>query len=91
MQRDWKIITNLRTLRALERAGFVTVCPQVPERHWTGAMVRSRWVQPGDKHPEHVGQRFKWRGKEYRLAYLDGCFKPFVARFEPGAQLPSFV
>lgn len=86
-----KVVTDLRTLRALERAGFITVCSQRPERHWTGAMVRSRWVQVGERLADNPWACFKRRGREYRLRYLDGCFHPFVTRDDIPARLPAFV
>lgn len=81
------MVTNPRTLRAMQRAGWIE-WPDVVERHWTGQRVRSRWVREGPK-LETWWQTFRYRGHEYRLRYVDGCFHPFV--FRADAQPPSFV
>ena len=81
------MVTNPRTLRAMQKQGLI-VWPDVVERHWTGHQIRSRWVQPGPKLANWY-DTFRYRGKEYRLHYVDGCFHPFV--FRTDAQRPAFV
>lgn len=81
------MITNPRTLRAMTRQGFI-IWQDARERHWTGWTVARRWVQPGLK-LNNWYDVFRYRGQEYRLHYVDGCFHPFV--FRVGTQRPSFV
>jgi hypothetical protein len=81
------MVTNPRTLRAMVRAGFIE-WQDGRERHWTGQTIKRRHVQPGSK-LEHWYSEFTYRGKVYRLRYVDGCFHPFV--FEVGARVPAFV
>lgn len=85
------IVGDFRTLNALERAGYIRLngSPRSRERHWTGAPVREITVKAGDKLPDWW-MPFKHRGKEYRIEYFDGCFKPFVVRVD-GSPKPSFV
>ena len=60
-------VTDLRTLRALERAGWIR---EAAPGDWQQGR---RYVDPVDEgaHPVH--------GK-YSLAYRDGCFFPYVIR-----------
>lgn len=81
------MVSNPRTLRAMTRAGFITWSPAI-EKHWTGARVRRLHVQPGPK-LDNWSDVFRYRGADYRLHYIDGCFHPFV--FEVGEKLPAFV
>jgi hypothetical protein len=81
------MITNPRTLRAMAKRGWIE-WQDGRERHWTGATVKRRHVQPGAK-LENWYDTFRYRGREYRLRYVDGCFHPFVFRVD--AQPPSFV
>ena len=84
------IVGDFRTLKALERAGYVTLngSPKSRERHWTGAYVRVITVGEGPKLSRWYDP-FTHRGVEYRIKYFDGCFHPFVVR--TGVPLPSFV
>lgn len=80
------IVTDYRTLKAMERRGFI-VTRDGRERHWTGVMVRNYFVSPG---PRLInGHRFTYKGVEYSVKYLDGCFHPFVVRLDVPA--PAFV
>jgi len=71
----------------MTRKGFIIWSPGT-DRHWTGMQARRFFVQPGPK-LEHWNDPFTYRGKEYRLRYVDGCFHPFV--FPTDARIPSFV
>lgn len=81
------MVTNPRTLRAMAKHGFIEWAPRL-ERHWTGATVRRLHVQPGPKLADWYSP-FVYRGAEYRLRYVDGCFHPFV--FKTSDRPPSFV
>jgi hypothetical protein len=87
-----KIVGDFRTLKALERAGFVQLNgdPNSRERHWTGASVRVLTVSEGSK-PHNWSERFKHRGHEYQIQYFDGCFKPFVVRLDIEQARPRFI
>lgn len=82
------IVTDYRTLKAMERKGFI-VTMDGQERHWTGRMVRNYFVQAGPKLPEWRAP-FQYKGVDYRLRYFDGCLHPFVTRLD-ATNLPSFV
>lgn len=81
------MVTNPRTLRAIAKQGFIS-WQDGRERHWTGLTVKRRWVAPGNKLVNWY-DTFRYRGHEYRLRYVDGCFHPFVFRLD--AHIPSFV
>ena len=81
------MITDGRTLQGMTRAGFI-VWRDGRERHWSGWTVKRRHVQPGPK-LENWYDTFSYRGREYRLHYVDGCFHPFV--FAVDAPRPAFV
>lgn len=81
------MITNPRTLRAMARQGFITWSSGV-DRHWTGLKVKRYWVGEGPKLVPWYAN-FTYRGRDYRLRYVDGCFHPFV--FRADTQPPSFV
>lgn len=85
------VVTNMRTLRAMSKAGFIKLSPETGKtvRHWTGQRVNARYVDcGGPKMPRSL--RFEWRGVEYTLKYFDGCFCPFVVRAD-ATNLPSFA
>ena len=86
------IVSDFRTLKALERAGYVELMggPKSRTRHWTGQMAKVITVQPGPKF-EYVPYwtPFEHRGVKYQLEYFDGCFHRFVTRV--GAAKPAFV
>jgi hypothetical protein len=81
------MVTNTRTLKAMATKGLIEWQPGI-ERHWSGLPVRRLHVQPGPKLTNWY-DTFKYRGKEYRLRYVDGCFHPFV--FATDARPPAFV
>ncbi len=85
------VITDHRTLRGMEIAGFIVRNGQSAsrERHWTGMRVRICHVEAGPKLASW-SRPFTYRGSEFRLKYFDGCFKPFVVRTD-AVNLPSFV
>lgn len=86
------IVRDFRTLKALERKGFITCDgnPKSRERHWTGAAVRVITCHEGPR-LNHWYDRFTHNGHEYQLQYFDGCFHPFVVRLDTSAPRPSFV
>ena len=81
------MVTNRRTLTAMTKQGFIKWEHQI-ERHWTGAPIRRCWVQPGPK-LAHDFVTFRYRGHDYRLHYVSGCFHPFV--FRVGSPRPTFI
>lgn len=86
------IVSDFRTLKGMERQGFI-ICngrPRSRERHWTGRYVRVITVQEGPKLTNWYDV-FTYRGKDYRIRYFDGCFKPFVIRLDSALRLPYFV
>lgn len=88
------IVTDHRTLRGMEIAGFIqrNGSPKSRERHWTGAKARICHVTPGPRFDNcDWWEPFKYKGIEYRLQYFDGCFKPFVTRLDCALKLPRFV
>lgn len=82
------LITDGRQLAGMARQGWIVWERGRQDRHWTGVTVKRVWVQPGPK-LAHTCEPFTYRGVEYRLTYVDGCFHPFVSRI--GVPLPSFV
>ena len=82
------IITDKRTLRAMERAGFIVTFLNTKDRHWTGRVHTPRYVDAGPKLASWATP-FTYKGEQFRLCYFDGCMMPFVTRI--GAQLPTFV
>jgi hypothetical protein len=71
----------------MTKAGWI-IWEDGKDRHWSGLTAKRRWVHEGPKlHPWY--STFKYRGQEYRLHYVDGCFHPFV--FRVGVRVPSFV
>jgi len=89
------LVPPSRTIRALAKAGFVELDASFGKkvRHWTGRLVTVYYVEDaGPKLPNwYCG--FEYRGRQYRLRYFDGCFKPFVCRNDRGWENwnPGFV
>jgi hypothetical protein len=81
------MVTNPRTLRAMTKQGFIEWTPGI-DRHWSGQRVRVTYVHAGPK-LQNWSDTFRYRGHDYRLHYVDGCFKPFV--FRTDERLPAFV
>jgi hypothetical protein len=81
------MIIDGRILAGMTRQGFI-VWHDGRERHWTGQTIKRRHVEPGPK-LVHWWDVFAYRGRYYRLRYVDGCFHPFV--FHVGTQPPAFV
>lgn len=82
------MVTHTSILRAMAKRGFITWQAGRYDRHWTGQTVRRVWVSEGPA-LKHWYDEFTYRGKAYRLRYVDGCFHPFV--FSATAQVPTFV
>ena len=81
------MVTDYRTLNGMARQGFIVFQPGF-DRHWTGLRAKRCFVAEGPK-LEAWYQPFVYRGHEYRLHYVDGCFHPFV--FRTDAHVPAFV
>ena len=81
------MITSKKTLAGMAKAGFIKWEDGVDE-HWTGQKVNRVWVDEGSE-LKHWSDTFTYKAKNYRLRYIDGCFKPFV--FEETAQPPEFI
>jgi hypothetical protein len=77
------IIKDYRVLKAMERRGFIKTRDGY-ERHWSGLTVRNYFVAHG---PNTKYSRFIYKGEEYKITYIDGCFHPFVVKGEA----PAFV
>ena len=84
------IVSDHRTLRGMEIAGFIDRHGMASsrERHWSGATVKVITVSPGPKLTNWYDV-FNYKGVDYRIRYFDGCFHPFVTRLD--ADLPKFV
>jgi len=84
------IVTDHRTLRGMEIAGFIVRngSAKARERHWSGIPVRVCHVTEGPMLKSWYSH-FTYGGKEYKIKYFDGCFHPFVV--EVGKPSPSFV
>jgi hypothetical protein len=81
------IVTDYRTLKAMERRGFI-VAKDGHGTHWSGVTVRNYFVNEGPA-LHNWFDVFTYNGVDYRLRYVDGCFYPFVHRLDtPG---PAFV
>jgi len=80
------IITDIPTLRAMARQSGLVLHEDTGKkvRHWTGQMVTACYVS-GDG-----PQTITWQGKQYRLEYFDGCFRPFVVEVG-NSNKPGFV
>ena len=81
------IVKDYRTLKALERRGFI-ITKDGHSRHWSGITVRNYFVDAGPS-LKYESDRFEYKGKRYKLQYFDGCFYPFVV--EDGKPTPAFV
>jgi hypothetical protein len=84
------IVSDHRTLRGMEIAGFIVRDgkPSDRVRHWSGLRARVITCHAGPK-LENYYDTFTYKGEEYRLTYIDGCFAPFVVKV--GQPLPPYV
>lgn len=72
---DSKLVCNMNTLKMLERNGFITLHPH------TGYKIRGLYSNKTFTCyyiDEYKSRIFKFRGKEYTVEYVDGCFYPYV-------------
>ncbi len=67
-----KVITDGRTLRAMAKADKLTW--PVPVH----GSVKHKYVDE-----EKRSRSFQFKGKQYRIDYVDGCFFPFVFKINP--------
>ena len=73
-----KLIKNMNTLKAMQRAGFIKFCDQTGETIETLYSRKKHichYVDDGDR-------EFTYKGKRYGIKYMDGCFYPFVVEYE---------
>ena len=84
-------VPSAATLRAMARAGFVVLGDEFDKqvRHWTGGLVRIRYVEDAGPALKRWWSVFEFKGVRYRLRYISGCFKPFVCRED--AKIPGLV
>ena len=77
----WKPVTNLHTLRAISRAGYIIVPPEYGQRGGSAiGMVRHRYVFEGARSERYA--MFTWRKRTFSLQWADGCFYPFLWEFQ---------
>ena len=81
------VVTDYRTLKAMERRGFI-VCKDGRERHWSGLTAHNFFVSEGPA-LKYWFTPFTYKGVDYQLKYIDGCFHPFVHRLD--MRPPAFV
>ena len=75
-----KIISNMNTLRALERRGYIKLpkeCGTV-SRGFLGGTHKHSYVNDGPALRRWF-EKFKLGKRTFQLRYVDGCFFPFVA------------
>jgi hypothetical protein len=72
-----KIVKDLRTLKAMERRGLVTLHPDTGKvlRHPMGGKIRCWYVDEA----EFI---FEYKGERYMRKFFDGCFFPFIVKLE---------
>jgi hypothetical protein len=81
----WEVVTNLHTLRMIEKAGYIEIPAEYGQRGRSAiGPVRHRYVTEGPNSPEHVGAMFEHKGRSFRLNWADGCFKPFLYEYKRG-------
>lgn len=69
----WSIVTNLNTLRAVERAGWIAL-PRWGKRDARYVIETDRLTEDG----HHWSDCFVVGRRTFRITYVDGCFKPFL-------------
>jgi hypothetical protein len=72
------IVKDMRTLKAMQKRGFVTFCNQTGSKiHglYSSNMFVCYYVDSAKSH-------FVYNGKTYTEKYFDGCFFPFVVEVE---------
>lgn len=63
------VVTNIRTLKAMEKLGLITLHQQ------TGTKVNGRTIH---YIWEAKNRCFEYKGFKYKETYFDGCFMPFI-------------
>jgi hypothetical protein len=81
------MVTSKKTLAGMAKAGLIK-WEDGSDKHWTGRKVNRVWVEEGSE-LKRWSDPFTYKGKNYRLRYVDGCSKPFV--FEETERPPEFV
>jgi len=68
-----KQVTDVRTLKAMERAGYIELLPETGTKIRTlyGATIKCTYVSDGMP-------SFKYNGEQYRTKYVSGTFYPYV-------------
>jgi len=71
-----KIVKDIRTLKAMAKAGLIIFHEDTGKKVGTlfGPDSKAYYVgyNPG------TSSTFEYKGKKYQLEYFDGCFCPFV-------------
>lgn len=80
-----EIVKNMRVLNSLQKAGLIKFCEQ------TGEIITTLYSNAKHKCyyiDEAVGSSsFEYRGKKYAVKYFDGCFNPFVVKYNNPKEL----
>ena len=66
-------ISDVRTLKAMERAGNIELLPETGSKISTlsGTIIKCTYIDDGDSF-------FKYKGEQYRTKYVSGSFYPYV-------------
>jgi hypothetical protein len=69
-----KIVTNMNTLRAMQRNNFVKFCSD------TGRKIQGLYSSKSFVcyYVDEALSRFTYKGKLYGQKYISGCFYPYV-------------
>jgi hypothetical protein len=71
-----KIIKDLRTLKSMERAGFIKLHEDTGKSvSWQGRSGKVYYVDDGKR-------EFTFKGKNYETKYYSGSFFPYVVQQE---------
>lgn len=77
MQKDYKVVKNLNTLKAMQKRGLVKFCSE------TGEKIHGLY----DHHLficyyiDEAPINFVYNGKNYGQKYFSGCFFPYVVEY----------
>jgi len=75
------IISHIPKLRAMAKQGLINLHSDTGAtvRHWTGQEVTACYI---DGVPEGKSRQFEYKGEQYKVIFLDGCFCPFVCTMD---------
>jgi len=73
----YKIVRDMRILKALQKRGFVKFCTD------TGTKINSLYTNISHTcyYVYEAKLHFKYNNKNYGEMYIDGCFFPFVVEY----------